>query len=515
MIKKAINRIEFGDFQTPDPLAEEICILLRGMGVVPKTIVEPTCGQGSFLRACLNVFPECSRLLGFDVNSDYVQQAQALPRVEVQLENFFYKDWHGTLDTLDDEILVIGNPPWVTNSTVGSINGENLPTKSNFQRLRGFDAVTGKSNFDISEWMLLQLIEALSGKQAVIAMLCKTVVARKVLSHIWKHSLQVTKSAIYSIDADKHFGAAVSACLLVCYLRPGSESTECDIHQHLGLESACSRIGLRDDRLVSDLGAFRNYAHLAGKCPLKWRSGVKHDCARVVELRPKSNNEFENKLGETVRLESSYLFPMLKSSELARPDSTPSRLMLVTQRSVGEDTSRIQHVAPMTWAYLLSHEHLFNRRSSSIYKNRPRFSIFGIGPYSFAPWKVAISGFYKRFDFRCIGPFDDRPVVVDDTCYFLPCRTEGDAALLTALLNSESAKGLLRSLAFWDAKRPITAQLLGNLDLSKLADEAGVSLPSWVDTPRRRGEHTDSSLFSGFEPDYVAPQTDNGGQARP
>lgn len=497
MIERAINRVEFGDFQTPDLLAREICNLLREMGVSPRTIVEPTCGQGSFLRACLSVFPECSRFLGFEVNSDYVQRAQALPRVEVQLENFFDKDWHGALGTLDEEILVIGNPPWVTNSTVGSINGGNLPTKSNFQKLRGFDAVTGKSNFDISEWMLLQLLEALSGKHAVIAMLCKTVVARKVLSHIWKHSSQVTKSAIYTIDADKHFGVAVSACLLVCRLRPGSKSTECDIHQHLRLESTCSRIGLRGNRLVSDLGAFSNYGHLAGKCPVKWRSGVKHDCTRVVELRRKSKDEFENKLGETVRLESSYLFPMLKSSELARPNSTPSRVMLVTQRSVGEDTSEIQRLAPLTWAYLLSHEHLFNRRSSSIYKNRPRFSIFGVGPYSFAPWKVAISGFYKRIDFRCIGPFDDRPVVVDDTCYFLPCRTERDATLLATLLNSESAKGLLQSLAFWDAKRPITAQLLGNLDLSKLADEAGVQLPLWVDTPNRQGKPTDSSLFSG------------------
>ena len=34
----------------------------------------------------------------------------------------------------------------------------NLPSKSNFQNRKGLDAVTGKANFDISEWMLIQLM---------------------------------------------------------------------------------------------------------------------------------------------------------------------------------------------------------------------------------------------------------------------------------------------------------------------------------------------------------------------
>jgi len=41
------------------------------------------------------------------------------------------------------------------------MRSENLPKKSNFQGLRGLDARTGKSNFDIAEWMLIRLIEAL------------------------------------------------------------------------------------------------------------------------------------------------------------------------------------------------------------------------------------------------------------------------------------------------------------------------------------------------------------------
>ena len=81
--------------------------------------------------------------------------AKAVERADVYCEDFFEKDWPGTLDGLLEPILVIGNPPWVTNSAVGALGGSNLPVKSNFQRLNGLDAITGKSNFDISEWMLL------------------------------------------------------------------------------------------------------------------------------------------------------------------------------------------------------------------------------------------------------------------------------------------------------------------------------------------------------------------------
>ena len=84
--------------------------------------------------------------------------------------------------------------------------------------------------------------------------------------------------------------------------------------------------------------------------------------------------------------------------------------------------------------------------------------------------------------------------MLDDTCYFLPCETESDARLLVELLNSKTAKGFLRSIIFWDAKRPITAQLLANLDLRTLAEESGVVLPIWSDATT---EHSHSLQHVG------------------
>ncbi len=187
--------------------------------------------------------------------------------------------------------------------------------------------------------------------------------------------------------------------------------------------------------------------------------------------------KFQNGLGEPVEIEDVFVYPMLKSSELAKSGSLPVRHMLVTQQFVGEDTARIEIDAPATWRYLQAHGHYMDKRTSTIYRNRPRFSVFGVGPYAFAPWKVAISGFYKRLEFSVIGPVDGKPVVLDDTCYFLPFVSKDEAETVKTVLHSQPAMRFLRSRVFWDSKRPITAGLLRSLNLAALAAQLDTSLP--------------------------------------
>jgi hypothetical protein len=149
--------------------------------------------------------------------------------------------------------------------------------------------------------------------------------------------------------------------------------------------------------------------------------------------------------------------------------------MIVTQKSLGEDTSSIQQNAPLTWQYLERYAHYLESRASSIYQNRPQFSIFGIGSYTFSPWKVAISGFYKELKFRLIKPFKNKPVVLDDTCYFLPAESLEETAILLSLLDHPITHEFYHSFIYWDAKRPITKQILRQLDLKKLFSEIGHS----------------------------------------
>lgn len=473
------GRDEFGDFQTPPSLAADVCRFLAQRGVAPATVVEPTCGLGNFVLAALDAFPSAG-CRGLEIHPGYVEKLTAAlgaradgGRCGLTTGSFFNVDWKTRFAGLKGPVLVLGNPPWVTNARLGTLGSSNLPEKTNFQGHVGLDALTGKSNFDISEWMLVRLLEALAGRRAWLAVLCKTAVARKALVHAWKAGIPVDWAEMRAIDAKSHFGAAVDACLLACALSPDGRATDCRVFPDLRTDRPASVIGWRDGQLVADVPAYERWKHLIGAGPYQWRSGVKHDCSKVMELR-KEPGGFRNGLGDLAELEDEFVYPMLKSSDIANGHTDdPVRWMLVPQRSVGEDTAAIESRAPKTWAYLVRHGAALDRRGSSIYRNRPRFSVFGVGDYTFAPWKIGISGFYKRLAFTAVGGAGGKPTVTDDTVYFVACQSEREARLVAALLNSDVAKEFFSAFIFWDAKRPITVELLRRLDLRALADEMG------------------------------------------
>ncbi len=480
--KKSKKKAEFGDFQTPIELARQICSLLSQNGLEPISILEPTCGKGSFIAAVLEFFPNVHNIIGIDINSEHVRVARsALHKLDHTAESiniinkdFFTVDWRDVLESLPNPLLVIGNPPWVTNAELGRIGSCNLPDKSNFQNRRGIDAITGKSNFDISEWMLNKAVEWISGRQATLAILCKTAVARKVLHNAWKNGQYLKRSEIYHIETSRYFGAAVDACLLVVTASLSNGNFDCHVYDSLKDASPTGAFGYRQGRLVANTTCFERWKHLEGKSRYRWRSGIKHDCAKVMEFR-KEINGYRNGCGELVDLEDDYIYPMFKSSDIANGcDPKPTRWMLVPQQIVGENTRQISQLAPKTWQYLQRHAQLLDKRASSVYRNRPRFSVFGVGNYSFAYWKVAISGFYKKLDFKVVGPYAEKPVVLDDTCYFVACKTRDEAFFIDELLNSDIAKDFFSAFIFWDEKRPITVGILKRLDILALARELGM-----------------------------------------
>ena len=371
---------------------------------------------------------------------------------------------------------MVGNPPWVTNAHVSALGGSNVPRKSNFQRHKGLDAITGKANFDISEWMLSKLADALNGRDAVLAMLVKNVVGRKLLHHCWNREYSLTKASLFRIDAAAHFNAAVSASLVVLEFGNAKGSPLAQSYDQLSESNRpTATIALIANSVVANLGAYEQTKHLDGGSVAKWRSGIKHDCSKIMELQ-REGERLRNGLGEIVDLEPDYLFPMLKSSEVAKGANGPSnRWMIVSQRRIGQCTKEIAKRAPQTWRYLQSHRELLGNRGSSIYNDKPEFSVFGVGEYSFSPWKVAISGMYKSLRFGKVGMRDEKPIVFDDTTNFLPCPSEEAATLVSSMLESPVAQTFYSAFAFWDAKRPVTIELLNRLNLYALAEDLGVA----------------------------------------
>ncbi len=465
------TKIEYGDFQTPLELANCVCQKLGTLGVSPDIIIEPTCGVGAFIEASAQQFPNAKKIIGVEINEAYLNQVQKRKstfannkRITFQQGNFFDFNWKDLIKDIEGSILVIGNFPWVTNSQQGMIGGANLPEKLNFQNHNGFDAMTGKSNFDISEWMLIQVGGWFKKRNGYLAMLCKTSVARKFLHHLHASGANVFHSAIYTIDAKKHFDASVEACLLFCEFQEDAQNYDYDIYESLETEKR-QRVGHRNGMTIRDLDTFEKLGNLYGNSEIKWRSGVKHDCSEVMELK-NQDDILVNGLGEEMDIEPAYVYPLLKGSDIAnnRIKST-SRFVIVTQKTVGEPTNTIKHIAPKTWKYLEKHAASLDNRKSRIYRDNPRFSIFGVGSYTFSSYKIAICGLYKSLDFRLIGELNDKPVVFDDTVYFLSFDTEEQARKVLYTLLSQNVQDFFSSMIFWDEKRPIKTNILNRLNL--------------------------------------------------
>ena len=476
------SRAEYGDFQTNQTLALQITQKLKDEGIAPTTVIEPTCGKGNFILAVLNTFDNIEKLYGIEIQKKYIWQAKfnildfflnnpdkIKPEIQIVHSSIFDFNYHSIKETIgDDELLIIGNPPWVTNSALGTMNSNNLPKKSNFKKHKGLDAMTGKGNFDIAEYITLDLLKSFGKCNGNMAFLVKNSVIKNILYELPRLKLPISKIEKQNIDSKKEFDVSVDASLFFCQLNSKTEY-RCQESDFYTSKIKCI-FGWTNNKFMADL----SYANrdIDGISPFEWRQGVKHDCSKVMEL-VKIGDSFTNKLGEHFVIESDLVYPLLKSSDLKSTlAGNSTRMTIITQTYVGQNTSYIRKY-PKTFEYLNNHIELFRMRKSSIYKGKCDFSIFGIGDYSFKPYKIAISGLYKTFHFCLVKPQDGKPVMLDDTCYFIGFDTLEQAEFVWNLLNTENVSDFLKGISFNDAKRMINKEVLMRLDLKKLAQLLG------------------------------------------
>src|SRR5690606_10344198 len=121
-------------------------------------VLEPTCGRGNFIAGLLRLSPPPNEIQGIEIQDTHIEYAQKIverahsTRIVIKRANIFDIDLRGYVQwNTTGDLLVIGNPPWVTSAELGAIGSDNLPEKINMKGLRGIEALTGSSNFDIAE----------------------------------------------------------------------------------------------------------------------------------------------------------------------------------------------------------------------------------------------------------------------------------------------------------------------------------------------------------------------------
>lgn len=496
------DRVSYGDWQTPIPLAEKVCEAHLAKHGPPDVVIEPTCGIGAFVLSALKIFPDVSEIHALEINRQYAMglklrllrdslatPPRKYPDIYIYNDDFFDFDFSPIIERCKAnkwELAVIGNPPWVTNSRQGKNHSANLPVKRNKYGLKGIDAITGKSNFDISEYITLQLLKLSELNNGGISFLLKNSVIRNILVKQHKENLHIGDIEQIPIDAQSEFSVSVDASFfsakfgctpsMICSIR--NQNTDPDTDEKI--------YGWVGDSFVSDLVLYNSCYKYDKSCTYVWRSGIKHDCAPVLELT-QSDGRYVNGFGEVVVIENDMIYPLLKSSDINNyQENTFRKYIIVPQRKVGDNTAALKYTHPLAYSYLTGYESVFSSRKSSIYKGKDKFSIFGIGEYSFSPYKIVVSSLYKTVNFVLVPPYKGRPVMLDDTCYQLGFDTYDEAKCIYDALQSPEIRSLLESLIFKDAKRVVTKGLLMRLDLAQICRERGIPVPERRDTDTRQ-----------------------------
>ncbi len=165
----------------------------------------------------------------------------------------------------------------------------------------------------------------------------------------------------------------------------------------------------------------------------------------------------------TTDIESALVFPLLRGRDVSRWRATPSAHILVTHASGrglnAIDQRVMERTYPRTIAYLrlfekqLRQTGLFRRyftrrdRRGKTVETGPFYSMFDIGGYTFAPYKVVWREVASSLTAAVVDSHHEKVVIPDHKLVLLPCDDLEEACYVCAVLNSTITNFIVMSYA--------------------------------------------------------------------
>ncbi len=153
----------------------------------------------------------------------------------------------------------------------------------------------------------------------------------------------------------------------------------------------------------------------------------------------------------TKDIESDLIYPLIKPSNVEKWGLNGYNYMIVPQRKDGEDNiTDIQINYPSTYAYLFDFKNELLSRKSKWFKgpNKPFYSLFGIGDYTFQKYKIIWCCMSYKPHFVVVSSIDDefigsKEVIPDNTIGYISTNDEDEAHYICAILNSSEVEKIL------------------------------------------------------------------------
>lgn len=148
-----------------------------------------------------------------------------------------------------------------------------------------------------------------------------------------QHRFSIAQMEQLNIDAQREFNASVSASLFFAKLHEKADF-KC-VEGNFYDKNKLRTFGWYRDKFVAVIEDYERSCVVEGISIFTWRSGIKHDCSKVMELDD-TKGELTNKLGVTPTIENDLVYGLLKSSDLKkqRVDSVRKYTIITQKKSV-------------------------------------------------------------------------------------------------------------------------------------------------------------------------------------
>jgi hypothetical protein len=186
-----------------------------------------------------------------------------------------------------------------------------------------------------------------------------------------------------------------------------------------------------------------------------------------------------------MELEPDLLHPLLRGRDIRRWQAQPLAYLLMTQDPQtrrGLDPKIMQTCYPKTWAYLKRFEKELLQRSgfqryftrkqgSQVIETAPFYSMFNVGEYTFAPWKVVWPNMGNRIEASVVSDLDGKPVIPQHIVSLVPLTCDSEAHYVCALVNSAPFQSAAYAYAQAGGKSFGTPHILENICLPRFNPE--------------------------------------------
>lgn len=222
--------------------------------------------------------------------------------------------------------------------------------------------------------------------------------------------------------------------------------------------------------------------------PYEVRHGIADDLdqvfqVKILEKTPTGLLRIQNalrgktKVRQVIReVEPNLVYPLLKPAYVKRWKIIGYDYVILPQRKYGQNNEQeLSTNNPYTYRYLLDFKSELEKRASRWFKGRPFYTVFGLGEYTFKPYKVVWSAIGYLPDFAVANSVVDaylggKVLIPDNTIGYIPLDSSDEAYFLCALLNSSYIKSMI-AYKSTKSKWGVSVELIKQLPLPKFNPE--------------------------------------------